>query len=36
MEWNFRKEIPRLSEFPRQNPRRYAAVPMLRMDALRA
>jgi hypothetical protein len=27
MEWNFRKEIPRHFEFPRQNPRRYAAVP---------
>jgi len=27
MEWHFRKEMPRLSEFPRQNSRRYAAVP---------
>jgi len=26
MEWHFRKEMPRLSEFPRQNSRRYAAV----------
>ena len=27
MGWHFRKEMPRLSEFPRQNSRRYAAVP---------
>src|SRR3989344_8360689 len=26
MEWHFHKEMPRLSEFPRQNSRRYAAV----------
>ena len=27
MEWHFRKEMPRHFEFPRQNSRRYAAVP---------
>ncbi len=29
MEWHFRKEMPRHFEFPRENPRRYAAVPRI-------
>ena len=30
MGWHFRKEMPRLSEFPRQNSRRYAAVSQMK------
>jgi hypothetical protein len=29
MEWNFRKEMPRHFEVPRENSRRYAAVPQI-------